>query len=135
MPIYVRNVALTTTAQDLRQLFEPYGAVAAITIETDRQTGDAWGFGCVEMPGRSAASTAMADLQGTDGAGSAFMLNAADWWVRHHAPSRALVQVSRVWTAQGRGCLTGGTVRPGGPCMGQAMRPESHTPGDGDAQE
>ena len=37
--IFVGNLAFTTTEQDLRQLFEPYGSVEMIRIMTDRETG------------------------------------------------------------------------------------------------
>ena len=39
MNIFVGNLAFTTTEQDLRQLFEPYGTVETIRIMTDRETG------------------------------------------------------------------------------------------------
>ena len=38
MNIFVGNLAFTTTEQDLRQLFEPYGSVETIRIMTDRET-------------------------------------------------------------------------------------------------
>ena len=41
MNIFVGNLAFTTTEQDLRQLFEPYGTVDTIRIMTDRDTGRA----------------------------------------------------------------------------------------------
>jgi hypothetical protein len=43
--IFVGNLAFTTTEQDLRQLFEPYGTVDTIRIMTDRETGRSRGFG------------------------------------------------------------------------------------------
>ena len=39
MNIFVGNLAFTTTEQDLRHLFEPYGTVDTIRIMTDRDTG------------------------------------------------------------------------------------------------
>src|SRR4029453_9925938 len=44
MNIFVGNLAFTTTEQDLRQLFEPYGTVETIRIMTDRETGRSRGF-------------------------------------------------------------------------------------------
>ena len=58
MNIFVGNLAFTTTEQDLRQLFEPYGSVETIQIMTDRETGRSRGFGFVEMPDTRAAQTA-----------------------------------------------------------------------------
>jgi RNA recognition motif-containing protein len=37
--IYVSNIAFNATTQDLRQLFESYGAVDKVNIITDRDTG------------------------------------------------------------------------------------------------
>jgi cold-inducible RNA-binding protein len=37
--IFVGNLAFTTTEQDLRQLFEPYGTVETVRIMADRETG------------------------------------------------------------------------------------------------
>jgi RNA recognition motif. (a.k.a. RRM, RBD, or RNP domain) len=48
--IFAGNLAFTTTEQDLRELFEPYGSVETIRIMTDRATGRSRGFGFVEMP-------------------------------------------------------------------------------------
>jgi cold-inducible RNA-binding protein len=75
--IYVGNLAFTTTDHDLRQLFEPYGAVDEIRVITDRDTGRSKGFGFVEMPDSTTAKTAMARLQGTELAGRALTVNEA----------------------------------------------------------
>jgi len=39
LTIFVGNLALTTTEQDLRHLFEPYGTVETVRMMTDRATG------------------------------------------------------------------------------------------------
>src|SRR5262249_20246596 len=44
-----------TTAQDLRQRFEPSGTVDTMRMLTDRATGRSRGCGCVAMPGGQAA--------------------------------------------------------------------------------
>ena len=62
--IFVGNLAFTTTEQDLRQLFEPYGTVETIRIMTDRETGRARGFGFVEMPDDRAAHSTIDALNG-----------------------------------------------------------------------
>jgi cold-inducible RNA-binding protein len=77
MNIFVGNLAFTTTEQDLRQLFEPYGSVETIRIMTDRETGRSRGFGFVEMPDNGAAQTAMDALNGTSLAGRALTVNEA----------------------------------------------------------
>ena len=75
--IFVGNLALTTTEQELRKLFEPYGSVDAIRMMTDRETGRSRGFGFVEMPDNRAAQTAIDALNGTSLAGRALTVNAA----------------------------------------------------------
>ena len=87
MNIFVGNLALTVTDQDLRQLFELYGAVDTIEVITDRETGCPRGFGFVDMPERSTARAAIAGLHGTDLAGRAFTVNEANWWARDREPS------------------------------------------------
>jgi RNA recognition motif-containing protein len=85
--IFIGNLACTTTAQDLRQLFEPYGTVDTIEVITDWETGHPCGFGFVEMPERSAARAAIAGLHGMDFGGYACMVNEAYWWVRDYETS------------------------------------------------
>ena len=68
MNIFVGNLAFTTTEQDLRQLFEPYGAVDTIRIMTDRETGRSRGFGFVEMPDSHAGKLLWAVAAHRDGA-------------------------------------------------------------------
>ena len=87
MNIFVGNLVVTATDQDLRELFEPYGAVDTIDVMTDCETGHSCGFGFVEMPERSAARAAIAGLHGTDLAGRACTVNEANWWVRDREPS------------------------------------------------
>ena len=77
MNIYVGNRAVSTTDHDLRQLFEPYGVVEACRVILDRETGRSKGFGFVEMPDGTAASTAMATLQGREMAGRTLTVNEA----------------------------------------------------------
>ena len=75
--IYVGNLAFSTTGHDLRQLFEPYGVVDEIRVITDRDTGRSKGFGFVEMPDGTAASTAIAKLQGQEIEGRTLTVNEA----------------------------------------------------------
>ena len=77
MNIYVSNIAFTATTQDLRQLFESYGAVEKINIITDRDTGQSRGFGFVEMPDSAAAKAAIQGLQGTALGGRTLNVNEA----------------------------------------------------------
>jgi len=75
--IYVSNIAFNATTQDLRQLFESYGAVDKVSIITDRDTGQSRGFGFVEMPDTTAAKAAMQGVQGKELAGRTLNIDEA----------------------------------------------------------
>jgi RNA recognition motif-containing protein len=75
--IFVGNWAFTTTEQELRQLFEPYGTVETVRMMTDRETGRSRGFGFGEIPDSRAAQRAIDALNGTQVAGRALTVNEA----------------------------------------------------------
>jgi RNA recognition motif-containing protein len=75
--IFVGNLAFSATDHDLRQLFEPYGAVDKVNIITDRDTGRSRGFGFVEMLDSAAAKAAIQGLQGTALGGRTLNVNEA----------------------------------------------------------
>ena len=75
--IYVGNVSFHMTEQDLRALFEPYGAVESASLATDRDTGRSRGFGFVSMSNDDAAEKAMAALNGSESDGRALTVNEA----------------------------------------------------------
>jgi RNA recognition motif-containing protein len=77
MNIFVGNLAFTASEEDLRALFEPYGAVDRVNLITDRETGRSRGFGFVEMADRHAAQAAIAGLNGTELQGRALTVNEA----------------------------------------------------------
>lgn len=47
--LYVGNLPFDAHADELRDLFAPYGRVLSATITTDRETGQSRGFGFVEL--------------------------------------------------------------------------------------
>jgi RNA recognition motif-containing protein len=77
MNIYVGNIAFNATIDDIRQLFEQYGAVEKVTVITDRDTGRSRGFGFVEMPNASEARSAIEGLHGVALLGRALTVNEA----------------------------------------------------------
>ena len=77
MRIFVGNLAFSATDHDIRELFEPYGAVDTINVITDRDTGRSKGFGFVEMPDSQAAKAAIAGVQGKELDGRALTVNEA----------------------------------------------------------
>ena len=58
MKIRVDNLAADTTEDDLRTLFELFGAVAAVTIDPRRRWGQ------IDMPSKAAAREAIDMLNG-----------------------------------------------------------------------
>ena len=54
MNMYVSNLSFHTADDDLRKLFEQFGAVSSAKVITDRETGRSRGFGFVEMGGKEA---------------------------------------------------------------------------------
>ena len=75
--IYIGNFSFNMTEQELRSLFEPYGAVESATLVTDRDTGRSRGFGFVSMTNDEEAEKAMAALNGRDSGGRALTVNEA----------------------------------------------------------
>ena len=47
--LYVGNLPFDTVADELREMFTPYGRVMSATIVSDRETGQSRGFAFVEM--------------------------------------------------------------------------------------
>jgi cold-inducible RNA-binding protein len=64
--IYVGNLSFDATEDQVRSLFEAYGAVEKVSIITDRDTGQPRGFAFVEMTDDEAAAKAMEALNGTN---------------------------------------------------------------------
>jgi RNA recognition motif-containing protein len=75
--IFVGNLNFGATEAAVRALFEAYGTVDRVSIVTDRDTGQARGFGFVEMSSNAEADKAIAALNGHDLDGRALNVNEA----------------------------------------------------------
>ena len=75
--LYVGNLSFDSTDDDLRQMFEPHGAVESATIATERDTGRSRGFGFIEMATNDQANAAIAALNGSQVGGRALIVNEA----------------------------------------------------------
>lgn len=75
--IFVGNLSFGATEQSVRSLFEAHGTVESVSIITDRDTGQARGFGFVEMPNNNEAESAIAALNGRELDGRAMNVNEA----------------------------------------------------------
>lgn len=77
MNIYVGNLPYSTTEDDLRSSFSPFGEISSVAIIKDRMTGKAKGFGFVEMPNKDEAEHAINQLNGTELGGRNITVNEA----------------------------------------------------------
>jgi len=75
--IFVGNLNYGATEAAVRSLFEAYGTVDRVNLVTDRDTGQARGFGFVEMSVNSEADRAIAELNGRELDGRALNVNEA----------------------------------------------------------
>lgn len=62
MKLLVRNLDRATTEQELKSLFEAFGAVQSCSLVMDRDSGESKGFGFVEMPKPGEAKSAIKNL-------------------------------------------------------------------------
>jgi cold-inducible RNA-binding protein len=75
--IYVGNMSYSTTEDELRDLFAPYGEVVSVSVVYDRATGRPRGFAFVEMGTSEAAESAINALNGQEVGGRQLRVNAA----------------------------------------------------------
>ena len=73
--LYVGNLAFSTTADDLRELFGQHGSVLSALVVSDRDTGRSRGFGFVEL--EDGAEQAIANLNGASFQGRTLTVNEA----------------------------------------------------------
>lgn len=74
--IYVGNLPFKTNEDEVRQMFEAYGAVESVNLISDRETGQPRGFGFVEMDD-AAADAAVDALNDTPMGGRTLKVNEA----------------------------------------------------------
>lgn len=75
--LFVGNLPFATTNEQLRELFERFGACESATVVTDRVSGRSRGFGFVEMASDDDASRAVSELDGSDYQGRKLTVSAA----------------------------------------------------------
>ena len=75
--IYVGNLSFDSSEDDLRGLFEGYGAVDSAKIISDQFTGRSRGFGFVEMQNREEGLRAIQELDSKELGGRSLKVNEA----------------------------------------------------------
>ncbi len=64
MKLLIRNLARSTTKEELEKLFSEYGTVQSCDLVLDKVTKESKGFAFVEMPKVGEAKAAMKHLNG-----------------------------------------------------------------------
>jgi len=75
--IFVGNLSFNVTEDAVRSIFQEYGTVERVSLITDRDTGQARGFGFVEMSNNAEADRAIAELNGRELDGRTLNVNEA----------------------------------------------------------
>ena len=75
--IFVGNLSFSATEDAVRSMFQAYGTIERVSLVTDRNTGQARGFGFVEMTNDAEAERAIAELNGRELDGRALNVNEA----------------------------------------------------------
>jgi len=78
MKLLVRNLARSTTEEELLALFETYGVVQSCALVLDAETGSSKGFGFIEMPKSGDARAAVKQLNGKEIAGNKIRVKKAE---------------------------------------------------------
>ncbi len=64
MKLLIRNLDRLTTEEELKRLFQEFGAVQSCNLVMDRESGGSKGFGFIEMPKPGDAKAAIKNLNG-----------------------------------------------------------------------
>jgi cold-inducible RNA-binding protein len=75
--LYVGNLAFSTTEEQIREMFQPYGAIEKINVVRDQDSGQPRGFAFVEMNNDEEAGKAIAGVNGATVGGRALIVNEA----------------------------------------------------------
>ncbi len=78
MKILVRNLARTTTENEVRELFSTHGTVSECDLVLDQATGQSKGFAFVEMPDETEGNNAINELNSYSLAKSKIRVKIAD---------------------------------------------------------
>ncbi len=77
MKIYVGNLPYSVRDAELEELFAPYGEVTSANVIIERDTNRSKGFGFVEMPSKTDAENAIAQLNNKEINGRGLKVNEA----------------------------------------------------------
>jgi len=66
MQIYIGNLPLSYSDDELRALFQSHGTIRSAAVGRDKKSGESQGYGFVEMPVKSEARAAIEALRGKE---------------------------------------------------------------------
>lgn len=97
MNIYVGNLPLELTENELRREFMRFGEVLSVTIMNDKYigSGQTWGYGFVEMASKSEAQAAISNLNKKAIEGRVINVNEALPLSKRNIHSRGIGRFSR----------------------------------------
>ncbi len=78
MKLIIRNLARSTTEEELKVLFKEYGTLQSCDLVLDNATGESKGFAFVEMPKSGEAKAAMKNMNNKLIAGSKIRVKKAE---------------------------------------------------------
>ena len=76
--IYTGNLSYSTTASDLKTIFEKYGKVKYVNLVQDKETNKNTGIAFIQMPNGKHAKAAIDDLNGTELGGRTLKVSIAN---------------------------------------------------------
>jgi len=77
MNIYVGNLSLDITEDDLKEPFEAFGKIDSVTLVKEKYSGESKGFGFVEIPSKNEAQSAIDGLNGKNFKGKSLTVKEA----------------------------------------------------------
>ena len=75
--LYVGGLPYSTTDDELKDIFTPFGTVESAVIINDKMSGRSKGFGFVEMSNKDESDAAIKSLDGSDVGGRKIVVNEA----------------------------------------------------------
>ena len=78
MKLIIRNLARSTTEEEVKALFQEYGTVQSCDLVSDKATGGSKGFAFVEMPKPGEAKVAMKNVNDMTVAGNKIRVKKAE---------------------------------------------------------
>lgn len=111
MQIFIEQLPLEFTDEELRALFEEFGTVLSAKIGLDKKTGQPQGYGIVEMPGKREARASVDGLRGKEIQGKTLRVRI----MKPDDPFHTAAKPGRQsFGGQVRGGGSGGAIRRGG---------------------